>query len=81
MAAFVIDASADNRFEAHASRHQTPWNSCVSVPLDELDAKIWQGLASSEPSGARSLKLGYRICIGQRDADVVKTINETLLSL
>ena len=40
-----------------------------------------QGLASGEPSWARSLKLGYRIGIGQRDADVVKTIDETLLCL
>ena len=40
-----------------------------------------QGLAGSEPSRARSLKLGYRIGVGQRDADVVKTIDETLLCL
>jgi hypothetical protein len=40
-----------------------------------------QGLASGEPSWARSLKLGYRIGIGQRDADVIKTVNETLLCL
>ena len=40
-----------------------------------------QGLAGSEPSWARSLKLGYRIGIGQRDADVVKTIDESLLCL
>ena len=48
--------------------------------MDELDVKIWQGLASGKPSRARSLKLGYRICISQRDADVVETVNETLLS-
>ena len=40
-----------------------------------------QGLAGGEPSRARSLKLADCIGISQRDADVVKTIDETLLCL